>query len=442
MMIMLASRVRFTRALKSRPFALLWMGQTVSNLGDAAFYTAMAWQILILTGSATAMGIVLTAGMVPRLVFLLIGGVTADRLPRRLVMFWSDSGRALIVLLIAILGWVHLLQFWHLVFLSLLFGIVDGFFIPAYQSIPPQLVETEDLPSANALNELSGHLSFLIGPMIGAGFVALVGSASAFAFDGLTFIVSALCLFVMRLPAMSTTQSTESPARPIVAGEGDPVIAGTATTNKRKKGFWGVIEDVREGLTYVTGSTWIWVTIVVASVGNIAFVAPLGVAMPKLVHDVYGAGVWVLGVITTASAIGSIIAILAVGQMRHMHRRGMWAYLSLIVSGLALIVFGLPLPKGSEPVVASIANVFVGFGLGFFNVIWFTVLQELVPGDKLGRVSSIEMLGSFSLLPVAYALGGILTDRLGPSWVFIVGGLINVALPLIALSVRGVRELE
>ena len=81
-MLALANRARFIRALKSRPFALLWAGQAVSNLGDAAFYTTLAWQILILTGSATAMGIVLTAEMVPRLVFLLVGGVTADR-PRR-----------------------------------------------------------------------------------------------------------------------------------------------------------------------------------------------------------------------------------------------------------------------------------------------------------------------------------------------------------------------
>src|SRR5712692_5513031 len=199
-MIAMATRVRFVRALHSKPFALLWAGQTISNIGDAAYYTAMAWQVLLLTGSGTAMGIVLTAGMIPRLVFLLIGGVTADRLPRRLVMLWSDSSRAIVVLLIAILGWVHLLQFWHLAILSLLFGIVDGFFTPAYQSIPPQLVEKDDLTSANALNELSGHLSWLVGPLIGATLVALVGSATAFAFDGLTFIVSALCLFMLRLP--------------------------------------------------------------------------------------------------------------------------------------------------------------------------------------------------------------------------------------------------
>ena len=116
---------------------------------------ALAWQILLLTRSATAMGIVMTAEMIPRLLFLLLGGVAADRLPKRLVMLCSDAGRAIVVLVIALSGWFHLLQFWHLVILALFFGIVEGFFSPAYRALPPQLVKTEDLTSANALTGLS-----------------------------------------------------------------------------------------------------------------------------------------------------------------------------------------------------------------------------------------------------------------------------------------------
>src|SRR5258708_40135295 len=91
----LMRRIRFVRALKYRPYALLWIGQTISLLGDGAYFTALAWLVLLLTGSATAMGIVVTAAAIPRVVFLLIGGVAVDRLPRRLVMLWSDSGRAI-----------------------------------------------------------------------------------------------------------------------------------------------------------------------------------------------------------------------------------------------------------------------------------------------------------------------------------------------------------
>src|SRR5215469_11916152 len=196
-------RLRFARALRSPAFALLWSGQTISALGDGAFFIALAWQILVLTRSGTAMGIVLVAQSIPRVLFLLLGGVAADRLPRRLVMLWSDSGRAFLVGAIALLGWLGLLQFWILVVLALCFGLADAFFLPAYQSIPPLLVETEALTSANALTSLSQELSILLGPALGAALVAVAGVSGAFAFDSLTFLISALCLLALRMPAKS-----------------------------------------------------------------------------------------------------------------------------------------------------------------------------------------------------------------------------------------------
>jgi MFS family permease len=104
-----SGKLRFARALHSRPFALLWLGQTISTLGDGAYLTALAWQVLILTGSGAAMGVVLIATAVPRVVFLLLGGVIADRLPRRLVMLWADAGRAVAVGAIAVLSYTNTL---------------------------------------------------------------------------------------------------------------------------------------------------------------------------------------------------------------------------------------------------------------------------------------------------------------------------------------------
>ena len=125
-----------------------------------------------------------------------------------------------------------------------------------------------------------------------------------------------------------------------------------------------------------------------------------------------------------------------------MHQRGIKAYLALIASGLAVIVMGLPLPYTSEAAVAITANIVIGFGLGFFNVIWFIVLQQLIPADKLGRVSSIDMMGSLCLTPIGLALGGIVTDAIGPRLVFIGCGVVSTFLPMIALAVRGIRELD
>src|SRR5216684_5191200 len=201
-----AARLHFARAFRSRPFTLLWVGQTVSVLGDAVFNVAIAWEVLLLTGSATAMSLILIAQWAPRIVFLLLGGVIADRMSRRLLMLWADAGCGCIVMVVAWLSWAHLLQFWHLVALAPLFGIVSSFFDPAYQAIMPQLVEADALASANSLNIVSRNIGFLLGPMLGAGCITLLGPASAFAFDGLTFFISAALLIAIHLPVSLAAQ--------------------------------------------------------------------------------------------------------------------------------------------------------------------------------------------------------------------------------------------
>ncbi len=148
------------------------------------------------------MGAVLIAETIPRVLFLLLGGVVADRFSRRKVMIWSDSVRGLAVAAIAVLGQLNVLALWHLIVLGAIFGMASAFFFPAYQSIPPQLVDAEQLPSANALTGLSRQMSQLFGPALGATLVALSDPSAAFAIDALSFGVSAACLFALRLPPL------------------------------------------------------------------------------------------------------------------------------------------------------------------------------------------------------------------------------------------------
>jgi len=143
------------RALKHRPFALLWTGQTTSRLGDNLHRIALAWWVLEKTGSATAMGTVLVFSQIPTLIFLLIGGIVVDRFPRFRIMFLSDILSGLVVTFIAVFSWLNLLEIWHIYVASLLFGLVEAFFFPAYQSVIPQITPKEMLTSANSLNGLS-----------------------------------------------------------------------------------------------------------------------------------------------------------------------------------------------------------------------------------------------------------------------------------------------
>lgn len=438
-------RMKILRAFTSRPFTMIWIGQTISNLGDGMFYIALAWQVLLTTHSATAMGVVLIAGMIPRLVFVLIGGVAADRLPRRLIILWSDGGRGVIVLLISILGFTGHLQFWHLIVEALIFGVVDGFFNPAILAITPDLVEKDDLSSANALISLSGTLAQLLGPALGAGFIALTGPMGAFTANSLSFFLSVAFLLPVRIPERHMNKLLQV-QEPGVAGnlvEGVPAIADVQEEQPTtQRGIQGVLADVGEGMLYVRHSRWLWVTLINAAIGNIGIMATLVTSMPKLVYAVYGQGAWLLGLIGTTDAVGSILAVLLIGQATRMKKRGLLAYLSMTLNSLGLLIFGLPFPRSAAPIIAPLASVLVGFGITFFNTIYFTILQERIPGEKLGRVISLDTLGSFAMIPVGEALGGILTDRIGPAPVFLFFGAFNVVNSLIPLLVREVRETE
>ncbi len=500
MVVGLFRRVQFARALRSRRFAWLWSGQTISAMGDGAFFTALAWQVLLLTGSATAMGIALVAQSIPLVLFMLVGGVVADRLPRRLTLLWSDGGRAVVTLIVAVLGFFGYLQFWHLVALAALFGLAEAFFRPAYQSIPPELVPVEDLPSANALSSFTRSISTLIGPAIGAALVAISSPAGAFAFDGLTFVISAVCLLMMgrvdgqarpvaptvavpdmtdmadvapfasavRMGASYAPAEGESALAP--AGVGllpsaqvdAPVLVGANVAASKRRGLRGVFADIREGVSYVTGSTFLWLTIALASLGNVAF-APLQVALPRLVHDTFHQGVWLLGAILTTVSIGSILATLVMGQFKRIRHRGIVGYVSLIISSAGVALFGVPLGMfgvgalhlgalgfslggagglSAEATLALVGGAIMGAGLGVFEIIWVTTMQEIVPPDKLGRVSSVDWLGSLCLQPIGLVVVGALTDVIGPAGVFIAGGLFSALLTLLGLLSRNIRQLD
>lgn len=412
--------LRLTQALFSRAFAGFWLGQTISTLGDGAFNMALAVAVYQLTGSSLAMGFFLLAKMIPELLFTLFGGVAADRLPRRLLLLCADSGRALAVLGIAVLAWLHLLQLWHLFVLAVLFGLCHAIFNPAYRAITPDLVEKGQLSSANALTELSSQVGNFLGPLLGAGLIALANGAAstAFAFDGLTFVVSVGSLLALH----SLPRSVQTPA--------------TTSAN----GLAGMFLDMRDGVRTILNSTWLSWSLLAATFGYVAYTGTMSVALPRLVFVVYKSGPWLLAAITTSAAIGGIVGAILVGQVRLRHR-GSIAFLAYVLSGVALLAFSLPGAQYILVFVVLPAAFGVGFGMNIMGMIWANLLYELVPPDKLGRVVSVDHLGSLCMLPAGYVLAGGLSDQFGPTSVFLLGGLMMVVLNSLPLLLRSIREI-
>ncbi len=405
--------MRLFAALKYRPFALLWLGRTISSLGDGVFLVALAWFVLTTTGSASANGVILICETVPMLLLALIGGAMVDRASRRRLLLTSDIVRALVVAVIALLAWRHLLAFWQLALLSVVFGVVKAFFFPAYVSVIPQVTPSEALLSANSLASLSAQTTGIIGPALGGALVALGGTSLAFSLDALSFLISAACLFAM------------------------PPVEPVATDLTAKRGS-GMLSDIREGVATVLRSPWLWITIAIAGVSNITLSGPLEAALPLLARKGLHAGVGVYALLNALLAVGSVIAAVALGRMVKIRRRGVVMYGAWMLAGAALLCMGLPITV----VGVGTAILICGAGLGVLNLVWANTLQEMVPGEMLGRVSSVDGLGSYALLPLGYGLAGFAADHIGAPTVFILGGAASVILIGLGLLHHDVRGLD
>jgi MFS transporter, DHA3 family, tetracycline resistance protein len=398
------------RSLKHRSFALLWSGQTLSRLGDYVYEIALSWWILQKTGSAELMGLMWVFVITPSVLLLLIGGAVVDRFPRVQLLLISDIGRALIVLGVAILAYLDQLEIWHVYAAGFFFGTVDAFFTPAYNAIIPQIVPEGDLPSANALTSISANLGRIVGPSLGAGIVAWLGTASAFMINGASFLVSAGFLIPLIFSDIPRPEPSEN----------------------------HILDDIRTGFAFVAATPWIWISILIFSLINVTLIGPYIVAMPFLVSDFMQADVQRLGLILSIFPIGYVIGSFWLGRYQRLPRRGVLMNITLALAAIMLGLYGFHLPLW----VLIIAALINGIALQGGSLAWTHLLQEKVPNEQLGRVSSIDQLGSTSLMPIGMFVAGWATGLIGPSPVFLIGGALTALTGLLAILHPAIRELD
>lgn len=401
------SRVRVFDAFRHSDFRLLWSGQVVSLIGDAAFFTALGWRAFTFVGSSR-LGLVFMCQGIGLLTTLLIGGALADRIPRRTQMIASDLARLVVVGTLAAVDGTGHLSFGLLLALATLNGLGDGFFFPAVGGIVPLVVEQAALASANSLIGVARWGSLLVGPSLAAGLYGIAGSATVFALDSATFLVSAALLWKVRPRAV----------------EPDAKL--------------GTFREIAAGIRYVARVPWLWVTITLFSVVLMLQLAPQQVLMPALIQEHFHRGVGAYGLIVTLVGAGTVTGTLAFGQLQPTRRRGVISYWFWLVNSLAIAVLALS-PWYPLAAASAVAR---GFCLGFGVAIWETMLQELVPNHLLSRVVSLDFFGSFGLMPVGLAVAAAVAPLAAPGTIIATGALINVAMFAIVLTRPWLRAID
>jgi len=401
-----ATRGRTLAAFTSRDFRLLWGGQTISFVGDAAFLVALGWRVTALTGRASSLGYVLALQSGGMLLTLLLGGVLADRYPRRLLMISSDLARAGVVgafLAIEISG--HMGLGWILA-LAACFGLADGFFQPAFLGIVPLLVEAPVLASANSWLSIARQGSSIVGPALAAGIYGAVGPSPVWGLDAASFVISAAALWRAR------PRRVEAEART------------------------GIVRELAEGFRYVSSVPWIWTGIVAATVVLMLALAPFNALLPRVVHEHYGRGVGSYGLLFSLMAAGMVAGSLVWARWHPRRRRVLICFAAFGVNDLGVAVVGLS-PWYS---LAAAAVVWRGFWIGLSISAWTTLITELVPERLLSRVFSLDFFGSLGLTPVGYVAAAAVATVVSPTAILAAGGLAAAVLWFVPLSWRRVRE--
>lgn len=393
-------------ALRSRDFRLLWFSQTASVLGDGLVIVAIGLFVTRLTDNPSHVGVVLAAYALPLVLFILIGGVIADRLPRQTVMVVADTIRCVLHGTLAVLIATDTVRIWHMVVIGLLFGTSQAFFQPAYTGLVPQTVPEDDIQAAQALGGVSHELAWFVSPAIATVLVLSVGGAAAFGLDALTFAVSAVMLARVR-------------ARP----RGEPGIRSN------------LLVELREGWDAVRERAWVWATISAFSGALLVALAPFFVLGASVSRHVYGTEA-VFGITNAAWGAGTIPGALLGARWRP-HRPLLIGLLMVIAWPAQIVLFAAGPPRALLYSVTAAA----GVGLGLFGVWWETALAQRIPAHMLSRVSAWDWMGSLALLPAGYLLAGPAGAAFGDVRVLMSGGLLGLVLVALALLPRSTRSL-
>jgi MFS family permease len=389
--------------LRNPGFRWFFLGRFVSLAGSSMAPVALAFAVLDATHSAGALGLILAARSVPMLLFLLVGGVVADRFSRRTVLLVSNLGAALsqgMAAAIVISGNFHLAAIVALEFVN---GTLTAFTSPALRGIVPQLVEADQRQRANSLLGSSKNLTSIVGPSLAGGIVITVGGGWAMGVDAVSYLIAALCLSRVRLPRDVANRSS------------------------------AFLRELRDGWVAFRSMTWVCVIVLAFAATNCIYVGVWSVLGPTVASSSFGAASW--GLVLSARAVGMLVATAAMYRVTRA-RSLVVGLLCYATGAIPLLVLGL---HGGVVLLVGVAFV-AGVGLGVMAITWETSLQDHVPNTMMSRITAYDDLVSYAAIPIGQLSIAPLAGAFGETQAMVVGGVMFGLIATVPIFARAVRH--
>ncbi|MGN6797793.1 MAG: MFS transporter [Gaiellaceae bacterium] len=400
---MRAAAVR--NALRERNVRLLVVSGAADALGNNMAAVALAFAVLQI-GSTADLGYVFLAREIPMVIFLLAGGVWADRVSRQGLLVFGKFASGSAQAMTAALFLTHHATVWRVAVLQVVFGVSSAFTRPASTGLIAQAVTHAHLQEANALLDLSRSTLQVVGPALGGLIVATSKPGWALAVDAASFFVVAALPLLLHIP------SSERPAR-----------------NR-------MLHELREGWTEFTARTWLWTMVASFGLFQLTLFPALLVLGPSVAKaHLGGAKSW--GLILAFQGVGSILGGLSALRLRP-RRPLVVASLLCVPIALVLALLGAAAPV---PLLCA-AGLVASWGLTCGDIIWFTTFQLQVPDHLMSRLSSFDWFGSVALNPLGYALVGPLANTLGVATTLYCAAGLNALISVAVAVSPAVRGLE
>ncbi|HLF71984.1 MAG TPA: MFS transporter [Dehalococcoidia bacterium] len=404
----------FRGALASRDFSFLFVGQLGSEIGNGAVQLALPLLVLDLTNSPFQLGLAYFFQFLPILLFGLVGGVFVDRWDRRRTIVVVDAIRAVAFMSVAVIYYLDTLTATHLFAVIFIEASLANLFNPARAALMPNLVDSENLRPANSLIEVSRHIGFVIAPLAGGAVSSLLGPASIMLFDGVTFFVSAVTVFLIRWRA---------PRREAVQSE-------NFAHSLRMVGSQSL-----DGFKALLKSRLLQVTVLLGFGLNLV-VAPIQVLLPLFVRYVKHEGASYFTFLVLGLLVGLILGSLLAPAIARRFGLGRMTIAAVFILGGVICVASLP-PTLWPPFFAMLA---AGMAIGSLNVAQATMLQSATSDHDRGRVSATYYTATYGIRPIGFLAVGALASAVDIRIMFVGLGLATLCLGAYLSQRREVRD--
>ena len=378
---------------------------------------ALPWLVLEMTGSTGAIGFVMAGYMLAIPVFGLLGGAVADRWNRKRIMILSLFTSAGFVVLIPLLFSISALDIPLLAAISFLLSTSTQFFEPALHAAVPGMVSKRTLSAANSMIMSTKQLGTVLGPGLAGSLIALLDTTTIFYIDALTFAMAGVATLGVQAP------------NPVKERSDKDGIKNDTMDPSLPRALWA---DVVKAFTFLRSTSILLTVILLAIFANFA-IAPIRVVTPSFVQGVLGQGAESFGFLISAFSIGVVLAMLLVGKLESRVRKGILILFGFFVSGLAF--GGMSLVTRYVQLIPLF--IIVGCGFAAINVPFRTLIQMSTPNDLLGKVLSLDLVLSTSIVPISQAFFGILAEQVDLRWTFVLSGGV-----LLACAAFGFRQRE